>query len=619
MSGTHAGTDAAQEPVQQTLREKITVIIRAFLAAPRVLKIYPPGHYRVHAQADDLTALMGTLFAERHEPWSFAIRGMKIEVQGVRPEAAELSAAFALLLRRRQIGTITIAPGFTREEMEGLISLLAADYRQVLKTGGFDSFLPPEQHPHLRIAPLEDRAGGGPAFDVPARVVDAMQGAFGDAAILARMEALRSTMQEVAQDETTAEGAESFHALFNSFFGHPEWTTLDPQRIQRAFVTFLGLIEQALRMDDPESGTQIAGRISSVKSLFRNIASPSELAYEASQQDSQVVSVSYQVSGVQSGADEKGPDCSLVLMREVMRDESQTNALLALADTWVTDRTEQAQEVFVKALSDRRYSRTSIAQALRTTINALQVLPEAEAREFAGQALGATEDGEVLLDLITSIEDAEHPMVAGLLDSLSNNRQPFPLLAKLIQAPVADPVRDVLTVQLGKLARAKMGSFKEWANQQRVDLVKSEVLVPLVTHAMAAVAPACREIFERGSQRDKGGLIRALARIGTQNALHLLSFGLPQGDAPLLPQLTEAIAACRFPRAVALLAEIVEVLNERGEVDHAERVLRQIHGTRLVEARDVLWQVVTERKWLLARYSGRLRRTAQELLERAGS
>ena len=144
---------------------RVVRLLRALLAFPRVLKLYPQGHARVEAQVTELARFLDDVFGGKKVPLSFNVRGVRVELNDEPVTAApEITSDLAYKLRRRRIRSLILLPGIERSELKLLAELLCLDARELGRLGGAHAFFARSPHPHLQVSTFR---GDGDEDDLP--------------------------------------------------------------------------------------------------------------------------------------------------------------------------------------------------------------------------------------------------------------------------------------------------------------------------------------------------------------------------------------------------------------------------------------------------------------------
>jgi len=584
--------------------------VRVLLATPRILNMYPPGHQRAEAQFDELARLMNELAATGPDGTRFSVHRMKIRINGEAWENShELATALAIKLRRRRIRALTVRPGITRGELGALVELLAADHREIERRGGFGALLP--DHRHIELEEAGDESPESTGLDLPRNVAEAMEGCFTRATTMARLERLRQSFSELAPDG----GDEVLDRIIAEFFRRPVWHNRLPDRIREAFKRFLGKVEQALfpagETEDP---------LDSIRKAVEGIA-PEDLVDRGE--------VPVIPPPLRAEADELVKDldrdlppagAAKSLREEVAQHDPDENALKILVELMVTARHrveyEQRRETFLAALADRRYSTPSIARMLRYVVTTLKRSPYEDRNRFVTAVLDATDDEEAYILFLASLTRVPH-VADGVLALIGARVNPFPLLVRLLRAPVLATFRHRIAQRLTDAARIKPDALLRWARSDMGSFFLPEVFEPLFARGTELLAGICIEIFAEGSPQHRARLIARLRRDRTESALRLLVLGLRDSHSQRDPGLIDALADFQHPLAVGALREVIHRNNvERAlSTDEVTTALRGLARMGTEDSSAFLWEVVERRAWLLPLYRRELRSLALRILE----
>jgi hypothetical protein len=604
-------------------------ILRAFVALPRALRLYPSGHARIEARVTELRVLLVEFFEGRSEPLEFRVRGNMVELNGEAVEAArELASDFAFKLRRRRIRSVSLLPGIERSEIKLFAELFRTDYRQLLRAGGAHAFLARTPHPHLEISTFrgdgsedEDDEPQDPFTHASAAVIAA---AMDDADVADRLRRLHGKLGGPDAERGQLARAD-LERLTTGFFSRPEWGELDADAVLRVVQSFLDVVEQT--MGDPASmeASLVRARIASLSSFFRGV-DPRELARQlerVAQATANAPEVAYSTEEVEEMLTEPGSD--LAGTTQTIRDHleahpSEENALLILCELMVSslnrDEYYERRHMFLNAAGDDRYDNSTVGRILRHIVVSAPPITFETHGDLVQAIFDHTKNEEALLLFLASITDRAD-IARPIIKKLATCTDPFPLLVRLLTSVVLSPFRGVLSHLLVEAAHDKKLTLARWARRNRAQFFQGPVFEALFSEGTTLIGAICKEVLTEGSRDDRAALIRRLRRAGTDTALRLLVIGMPYGDTECDPELLLALGRFSSPLACAALREIVH-RNNTAEFREREvrAALQALRDRRDTESTEFLEEVVKKRSGLvLHKYIGKLRRLATAALE----
>ena len=601
---------------------RVVRILRALIAFPRILRLYPVGHARVEVQVNELHLLLRDVFSGRKEPLCFTVRGVRVELNGELIDSApELTSDLAFKLRRRRIRSLILLPGLGRSELRLLAELFSVDYKQLQQIGGAHAFLDRSPHPHLQVSTF--RADGEDSDEVDTTdLCPELVECLDDPAVLARMDALRTTLGAVASDDQDSRVLrETFERLMNAFFNRPEWEDLDKAQIVAALGAFLDIVEHTIGQPAEAMAALFQARLESMKSFFRGVA-PIDLTRTQVAEPAEPART-YTREKVEDLLAEPGSDlksASRALRQHIESHSHDETALLILCELMVSATTrEEFQErrhMFLASICDQRYSSSSVARILRHI--AIEMPPVSfEPRDELIQAVfdnTRDEDGFTLfLVSMTDRPDVARP----ILKRLSGHASAFPLIVRLMTAPLLRPFRHILADRLLELGRLKRQALTRWARKHRDQFFMPEVFGVLFSQGAALVGPICKDILQRGSPADRAILIRRLEESGSETALRLLVLGITYGDEPCDQELVRALGRFNSPLAVSVLKDVVHRANVTGTgIPSASTALVALERLGTEDSHGFLFDVAGERAGFLFAYRKELRKLAVEAMAR---
>jgi hypothetical protein len=604
-------------------------ILRAFVALPRALRLYPSGHARIEARVTELRVLLVEFFDGRNEPLEFRVRGNTVELNGEAIEAVpELASDFAFKLRRRRIRSLSLLPGVERTEIKLFAELFRTDYRQLLRTGGAHAFLAQTPHPHLEISTFrgdgtedEDDEPQDPFSHASAAVIAA---AMDNPGVAERLRRLHGKLGDPGAERGQIVRAD-LERLTTGFFSRPEWGELDAEAVLQVVESFLDVVEQT--MGDPASmeASLVRARIASLSSFFRGV-DPRELAKQlerVAQTTANAPEVAYSTEEVEEMLAEPGSD--LAGTTQTIRDHleahpSEENALLILCELMVSslnrDEYYERRHMFLNAAGDDRYDASTVARILRHIVVSAPPITFETHGELVQAIFDHTQNDEALLLFLASITDRAD-IARPILKKLATCTDPFPLLVRLLTSVVLSPFRGVLSHLLIEAAHDKTLTLARWARRNRAQFFQGPVFEALFSEGTTLIGSICREILSEGSKDDRAVLIRRLRRAGTETALRLLVLGMPYGDTDTDPELLLALGRFGSPLARAALREVVHRSNTcEFREPEARAALQALRDMRDTESTEFLEEVVKSRTGLLLhKYSRKLRKIAVLALE----
>jgi hypothetical protein len=604
---------------------RVVRLLRALLAFPRVLKLYPQGHARVEAQVTELSRFLDDVFGGKKVPLSFNVRGVRVELNDEPVTAApEITSDLAYKLRRRRIRSLILLPGIERSELKLLAELLCLDARELARSGGAHAFFARSPHPHLQVSTFrgdgdeeegeEDQAHGHltPLLAERMRAPDTV----------ARFERLQHTLERSlrAEPQVVPQVQANLDRLLLNFFVRPEWESMEADSLQAALFAFLELVEHTL--DQPALAAILMARVESLRSFFRGVTPQDLTRVSAAVQPSGGEEEAYSTEKVRELLAADQPDMHatvLSIRRHLEFHSAEETALLILCELLVTamtpDEFHERRHMFLGTIADARYSSTSVARVLRHI--AMDMPPVAhESRELLIQAVfDNTRDEEAVLLMLASMTDRPE-LARPIVKRLSARGSPFQMLIRILATPLLRPFRHVATERLMELAREKKQTLARWARQNREQFFKPEIFAPLFAQGTAVVGPICKEILTKGPAADRQELVRRLAETGSETALRLLVLGLAYGEEGIDQDLVRALGRFRSPLAAGILADIVHRANVRKRgIAEASTAIKALQQMGSIESSAFLQTVATARSAFLPLFRKDLRRMAEAALQ----
>ncbi|MHC4548440.1 MAG: hypothetical protein ACYTEZ_06650 [Planctomycetota bacterium] len=596
-------------------------ILRALVAIPRVLRLYPTGHARVEAQVTELRCQLVDFFESRSDPLRFGVRGNSVELNREPITAApDLTADFAFKLRRRRIRNLSILPGIERPEIKLIAELFRTDYKELLRTGGAHAFLARSPHPHFEISTFrtdsdeegeEEEAPG--ATEAAAQLDEALQ----DPDVAARLEELRNFFGEKAAPQTH----DDIEQLTSGFFARPEWAELDAEGVKRAVESFLDVVEHTVGNPGAVKLPLFRARVASLGSFFRGV-DPQHLAKRFDHEPAAEAEVVHSTAEVEQLLE--APESDLASTTQTVREHLQAhpheeNALLILCELMVSalnrDEYHERRHMFLNAVGDERYSSSAVARILRHIAVALPPITFETRDELVQTVFDHTKNEEALMLFLVSMTDRSD-VVRPILKRLSASTNPFPLLVRMLGSPALAPFRSVLSHLLVEAGREKKQTLARWARRNRAHFFEASVFEALFAEGTLLIGSICKEILAEGEPDDRRALIRRLRVAGTSTALRLLVLGVPYGDDVCDPELLLALGEFGSPLACGVLRDVVHRNNTR-EFQEAEAraAIEALCRFSSPEGKTFLQEVLHARAGvLLHTFCRQLRRLASDAL-----
>lgn len=604
---------------------RVVRLLRALLAFPRVLKLYPAGHARVEAQIAELSRFLDDVFGGRKVPLTFQVRGVRVELNDEPVTAApELTSDLAYKLRRRRIRSLILLPGIERSELKLLAELLCLDARELARSGGAHAFFARSPHPHLQVSTFrgdsdgeesEEGSAGGPLIPALAEQMRVPE-------TIARFEQLQRTLERSlrAEPQSVPHVQGNLDKLLLAFFARPEWEALDAEALQPALFAFLEIVEHTL--DQPALAAILNARVESLRSFFRGVTPQDLTRGSAAVHAGQSSEESYSTEKVRELLAAEQPDAQATLVsirRHLEFHSAEETALLILCELLLTaespEEFHERRHMFLSTIAEARYSSTSVARVLRHI--AIDMPPVVhESREQLIQAVfDNTRDEEAVLLLLASMTDRPE-LARPIVKRLSARANPFQMLVRILTTPLLRPFRHLATERLIEVAREKKQTLARWARQNRELFFRSEIFAPLFAQGAAIVGPICKEILTKGSPADRQELVRRLAEAGSESALRLLLLGLAYGEEGLDQELVRALGRFKSPLAAGILADIVYRANvlKRG-IAEASTAMKALQQMGSAESGAFLQKVAHARSAFLPLFRKDLRRMAASALQ----
>jgi hypothetical protein len=610
--------------------------VHALLAATRMLKLYPPGHNRVAAHFDELHGDVEDLFKELGDEVTISVTRKRLEINKQQLKGApELAAGLAVKLRRRGVRMLRIRRGVRRDEVQHLARVLATDHRDLIKQGGIAGALPDNvTHIDLRFVRGPEARKLELRDDLPAHVVDALEGCLHDIDTVDRLERLRANLTAVGNA-----AHETFELAFSEFFARPELAERDGASIAHIFEEFLHRLEQTLLGAAPRDDFE--ARLNSIRSLFQSL--PAELlgaeVAEVEEEEKDLAgfeeivaaddggdvgtgaeSPEYEIEGISELADLVRDNSAVRAIRNRLAShDAHENALLILCELMVNGETrrefEDRRRIFLEALGSGRFSAAAIARILRYIAVDMPATPFSNRDSLISDVFESTENQEALMLFLGSMTN--HPEATRpIIDRLAMRPDPFDLLVKMMREPLLAAFHPIMASKILDAARHRPEALSRWARENRDAFFSPEVFEPLFARCTEFLGGICKEILSGRATEDRTALIGRLTERGTDSSLRMLILGLPYGDNECDEELLNALAAFQHPLALAALREVIYRNNgnecNREEVGRAIRAVRQM-GTK--DSDEFLWEIIQAKSALLPMYRREVRKEALAVLE----
>jgi len=604
---------------------RVVRLLRALLAFPRVLKLYPQGHARVEAQVTELSRYLDDVFGGKKLPVSFNIRGVRVELNDEPVTAApEITSDLAYKLRRRRIRSLILLPGIERSELKLLAELLCLDARDLARSGGAHAFFARSPHPHLQVSTFrgdgdeedaEDERAQGQLTPLLAERMRAPE-------TISRFEQLQRTLERSlrAEPQSVTHVQTNLDRLLLNFFARSEWETMDEGALQAALLAFLDIVEHTL--DQPALSAILMARVESLRSFFRGVTPQDLTRGSAAVHPAGGEEEAYSTEKVRELLGKEQPDAQTTLLsirRHLEFHSAEETALLILCELLVTamtpDEFHERRHMFLATIAEARYSSTSVARVLRHIAVDMPPVPH-ESRELLIQAVfDNTRDEEAVLLLLASMTDRPE-MARPIIKRLSGRGNPFQMLVRVLATPLLRPFRHVATERLIEVAREKKQTLARWARQNREHFFKPEIFAPLFAQGTRVVGPICKEILTKGPPSDRAELVRRLAENGSETALRLLILGLAYGDDGIDQELVRALGRFKSPLATGILSDIVQRANVRNRgIAEASTAMKALQQMGSAESEAFLHKVAHARSAFLPLFRKDLRRMATAAIQ----
>jgi hypothetical protein len=608
---------------------RVIRLLRALLAFPRVLKLYPAGHARVEAQVSELSRYLDDVFGGRKVPLSFNVRGVRVELNDEPVTAApEITSDLAYKLRRRRIRSLILLPGIERSELKLLAELLCLDARELARSGGAHAFFARSPHPHLQVSTFRTDGDGEEGDDdaPPGQVTPLLAEQMRAPEVVSRFEQLQRTLERSlrAEPQSVPHVQTSLDRLLLNFFARPEWESLDGDGLQAALAAFLQIVEHTL--DQPALAAILTARVESLRSFFRGVTPQDLTRGSAAVQPAGGEEEAYSTEKVREllAADQPDRQATVQSIRRHLEFHSaEETALLILCELLVTaevqDEFHERRHMFLSTIAEARYSSTSVARVLRHI--AIDMPPLLyESRELLVQAVfDNTRDEEAVLLLLASMTDRPE-LARPIVKKLSGRANPFQMLVRILTTPLLRPFRHLATERLIEVAREKKQTLARWARQNREFFFRSEIFAPLFAQGTGVVGPICKEILTKGPVNDRQELVRRLAENGSETALRLLILGLGYGEDGIDQELVRSVGRFRSPLAAGILADVVHRANIRKRgVAEASTAVKALQQMGSAESEAFLQRVARARSAFLPLFRKELRQMAISALQEASA
>jgi hypothetical protein len=604
---------------------RVIRLLRALLAFPRVLKLYPAGHARVEAQVAELSRFLDDVFGGRKVPLTFQVRGVRVELNDEPVTAApEITSDLAYKLRRRRIRSLILLPGIERSELKLLAELLCLDARELARSGGAHAFFARSPHPHLQVSTFRGDADAEEADDehTSGQLTPLLAERMRTPETIARFEQLQRTLERSlrAEPQSVPHVQGNLDRLLLAFFARPEWETLDAEALQPALFAFLEIVEHTL--DQPALAAILTARVESLRSFFRGVTPQDLTRGSAAVHTGGGEQEGYSTEKVRELLAAEQPDAQATLVsirRHLEFHSAEETALLILCELLVTAETpeefHERRHMFLSTIAEARYSSTSVARVLRHIAIDMPPVPHESREQLIQAVFDNTRDEEAVLLLLASMTDRPE-LGRPILKRLSARANPFQMLVRVLATPLLRPFRHVATERLIEVAREKKQTLARWARQNRELFFRPEIFAPLFAQGTAVVGPICKEILTKGPPADRQELVRRLAETGSESALRLLLLGLAYGEEGIDQELVRALGRFKSPLAAGILADIVYRANVRKRgIAEASTAMRALQQMGSAESEAFLQKVARARSAFLPLFRKDLRQMAASALQ----
>lgn len=273
-------------------------------------------------------------------------------------------------------------------------------------------------------------------------------------------------------------------------------------------------------------------------------------------------------------------------------------------------------------LNLREENRTTLLRGMVLLCkNASPAQPAAQRRGHAAEALDQTASGELLGFLIDYLTDEQAPRneKQSLVSVLAflRNKSVRPLMERLAEEKQAN-ARKLLAETLTKCGSVAVPVLLEYLKDEHWYVVRNAVAI-LGDIRSPKIPPHLHPLLQHGDPRVQRETVRALTRIGGQQAISILTAAAQSSDPDLCRQALLSLGALRATSAVPVLLKMLEKSGWSQRImDTKKDAIRALGEIRSSEALPQLLAIATRKRLFRRRLNEELRIAALQALGEIG-
>ncbi|MDT8442195.1 MAG: HEAT repeat domain-containing protein [Desulfuromonadales bacterium] len=253
--------------------------------------------------------------------------------------------------------------------------------------------------------------------------------------------------------------------------------------------------------------------------------------------------------------------------------------------------------------------------------NASPAQGAARRREYATEALDQAASGEVVGFLIDALVDEQSPksekQTTSRVLAFLREKTARPLMARLAEEQQANG-RKLLTETLAKCGSTALPVLVEYLKDERWYVARNTIAIIGEIRNQAATVHL-RPLLAHDDPRVQREAVRALTRIGGQQAIHILIAAAQSSDPDLCRQALLSLGALRATAAVPILQKLLRTSGWSQRVmDTKKDAIRALGEIRSSEALPQLLAIATKKRLLRQRLNEELRIAALHAIGEIG-